>query len=59
MAAGCGEALGGKVQVTKQRFKDILRDVGDHMHETMKKNEDKYRQVEDPEKTADILGISS
>ncbi|XP_044724546.1 tRNA synthetases class I (R) domain-containing protein [Hirsutella rhossiliensis] len=38
---------------------DILRDVGDHMHETMKKNEDKYKQVENPAKTADILGISS
>jgi len=29
------------------------------MHETMKKNEDKYSQVDDPAKTADILGISS
>ena len=38
---------------------DILRDVGDHMHETMKKNEDKYTQVEDPESVADIVGISS
>ncbi|PHH86394.1 hypothetical protein CDD83_10309 [Cordyceps sp. RAO-2017] len=38
---------------------DILRDVGDHMHETMKKNEEKYNQVENPAKTADILGISS
>ncbi|KJZ80407.1 Arginine--tRNA ligase [Hirsutella minnesotensis 3608] len=38
---------------------DILRDVGDHMHETMKKNEEKYSQVENPAKTADILGISS
>jgi len=38
---------------------DILRDVADKMHETMKKNEDKYRQVENPEGTADTLGISS
>mgnify|MGYP002718764264 FL=1 len=38
---------------------DILRDVGDKMHEVMKKNEVKYSQVEDPEKTADILGITS
>jgi arginyl-tRNA synthetase len=29
------------------------------MHENMKKNEVKYSQVEDPEATADILGISS
>jgi len=38
---------------------DILRDVADKMHETMRKNEDKYRQVENPEATADTLGISS
>ncbi|KAK4214278.1 arginine--tRNA ligase, cytoplasmic [Rhypophila decipiens] len=38
---------------------DILRDVADKMHETMKKNEDKYKQVEDPVGTADTLGISS
>ncbi|KAF3769683.1 hypothetical protein M406DRAFT_33266 [Cryphonectria parasitica EP155] len=38
---------------------DILRDVGDKMHEVMRKNEDKYAQVENPEATADILGISS
>lgn len=29
------------------------------MHETMKKNQDKYAQVENPVATADILGISS
>ncbi|KAL2161787.1 hypothetical protein VTH06DRAFT_7571 [Thermothelomyces fergusii] len=38
---------------------DILRDVADKMHETMKKNEAKYSQVENPEATADTLGISS
>lgn len=38
---------------------DILRDVGDKMHEVMRKNDDKYQQVEDPEATADVLGISS
>ncbi|KAL8409743.1 hypothetical protein RB594_007993 [Gaeumannomyces avenae] len=38
---------------------DILRDVGDKMHEVMRKNEDKYAQVENPEVTADTLGISS
>ncbi|KAL0932327.1 arginyl-trna synthetase [Colletotrichum truncatum] len=38
---------------------DILRDVADKMHEVMKKNETKYSQVENPEATADILGISS
>ena len=38
---------------------DILRDVGDHMHEVMRKNPDKYAQVSDPEQTADTLGISA
>ena len=38
---------------------DVLRDVGDKMHEVMKKNEVKYAQVEEPEKVADTLGISS
>lgn len=35
---------------------DILRDVGDHMHEVMRKNEAKYQEVEDPK---GIIGISS
>ncbi|AEO68632.1 uncharacterized protein THITE_2118216 [Thermothielavioides terrestris NRRL 8126] len=38
---------------------DILRDVADKMHETMRRNETKYAQVEDPAATADTLGISS
>ena len=38
---------------------DILRDVGDTMHDVMRKNEAKYRQVADPAATADTLGISS
>ena len=38
---------------------DILRDVGDNMHEVMKRNEKKYEQVENPEKVADTLGISA
>ncbi|KAL4803435.1 hypothetical protein BDV18DRAFT_162997 [Aspergillus unguis] len=38
---------------------DILRDVADKMHEVMKKNEDKYSQIENPDATADILGITS
>ncbi|KAL7622640.1 arginyl-tRNA synthetase [Parahypoxylon ruwenzoriense] len=38
---------------------DILRDCADHMHDVMRKNETKYSQVEDPEGTADTLGISS
>lgn len=38
---------------------DILGDVRDKMHEVMKKNTEKYEQVENPEETADILGITS
>lgn len=38
---------------------DILNDVGEKMHEVMKKNQTKYEQVEDPEKTADTLGITA
>ncbi len=38
---------------------DILRDVGEKMHEVMQKNQAKYEQVADPLATADILGISS
>ncbi|KAL8736989.1 MAG: hypothetical protein Q9181_002129 [Wetmoreana brouardii] len=38
---------------------DILRDVGEKMHEVMQKNQTKYEQVEDPEKTADTLGITA
>lgn len=35
---------------------DILADARDKMHEVMKKNEDKYNQVEEPETVADIVG---
>lgn len=38
---------------------DVLRDVGNKMHKVMQKNEAKYAQVSEPERTADILGISS
>ena len=38
---------------------DILRDVGDKMHEVMKVNEKKYEQVENPEQTSDTLGITA
>ena len=38
---------------------DILRDVGEKMHEVMKGNAAKYEQVENPEQTSDILGITA
>ena len=38
---------------------DILRDVGEKMHEVMQRNTVKYEQVENPEEIADILGITA
>ena len=38
---------------------DILRDVGEKMHEVMQRNKSKYEQVEDPVQTADTLGITA
>ena len=38
---------------------DILRDVGDKMHEVMRINAAKYEQVKNPEQIADILGITA
>ena len=38
---------------------DILRDVGEKMHEVMRQNQAKYLQVENPEQTADTLGITA
>ena len=40
---------------TAKFLDDILRDVGDKMHEVMRTNETKYAQVKDPEQTADTL----
>lgn len=37
---------------------DILNDVGESMHEVMRKSDDKHRQVAEPEKVAGILGVS-
>ena len=38
---------------------DILRDVADEMHEVMQNNEEKYKQIENPEQAADTLGITA
>lgn len=38
---------------------NILEETKDKMHEVMKKNEAKYAQIEDPEKIADLVGISA
>ncbi|KAK5991586.1 Arginyl-tRNA synthetase [Cladobotryum mycophilum] len=55
-----GMVLGMSTRKGTVKFlNDILRDVGEKMHEVMRKNETKYSQVENPEAVADILGISS
>lgn len=65
IAAKCLHINFGMVQGMSTRkgtvkfLDDILRDVGDKMHEVMRGNEAKYSQVENPESTADTLGISS
>lgn len=38
---------------------DILDEATDVMHEAMRSNEAKYAQVEDPEKTSEIIGASA
>lgn len=38
---------------------NILEETKEKMHEVMKKNEEKYKQIEDPDKIADLIGISA
>ncbi|KAK7675941.1 hypothetical protein QCA50_021122 [Cerrena zonata] len=38
---------------------NILEETKEKMHEVMKKNEDKYKQIENPDKIADLIGISA
>lgn len=38
---------------------NILEETKDKMHEVMKRNEGKYAQIEDPDKVADLVGISA
>ncbi|KAK6197346.1 arginyl-tRNA synthetase [Scheffersomyces amazonensis] len=38
---------------------NILQETKEKMHEVMKKNEAKYAQIEDPDKIADLIGISA
>ncbi|KAF1931813.1 arginyl-tRNA synthetase [Didymella exigua CBS 183.55] len=55
-----GMVLGMSTRKGTAKFlDDILRDVGEKMHEVMRGNQAKYEQVEDPEKTSDTLGISA
>lgn len=55
-----GMVLGMSTRKGTAKFlDDILRDVQEKMHDVMRTNDVKYQQVEDPEKTADTLGISA
>ena len=38
---------------------NILNDTKDKMHEVMQKNEAKYNQIDEPEKVADLVGVSA
>ncbi|KCV72342.1 arginyl-tRNA synthetase [Fonticula alba] len=40
-------------------LEDILKEAAETMHTVMKGNEEKYKQIEDPDAIADILGISA
>jgi arginyl-tRNA synthetase len=40
-------------------LEDILNEARDVMYEKMKSNASKFEQIEDPERTADILGVSA
>jgi len=38
---------------------DIIDEATDVMHEQMRSNEDKYAQVEEPERTSAVIGASA
>ncbi|KAK3213622.1 hypothetical protein GRF29_28g458121 [Pseudopithomyces chartarum] len=65
LAAACthvnfGMVLGMSTRKGTAKFlDDILETVAEKMHEVMKGNQAKYEQVEEPEKVADVLGISA
>lgn len=40
-------------------LEDILDQTAQEMHDVMRKNEEKYSQVKDPEKVADIVGLTA
>lgn len=62
---GCQHISFGMVKGMKTRtgdvvfLEDILDEAKRSMHEVMKKNEEKYAQIDDPEKTSDIIGFLS
>ncbi|KAI9706458.1 MAG: hypothetical protein M1836_003464 [Candelina mexicana] len=55
-----GMVLGMSTRKGTVKFlNDILHDVGEKMHDVMRANKEKYEQVEEPEKTADTVGITA
>ncbi|KAL5115325.1 arginyl-tRNA synthetase [Pleosporales sp. CAS-2024a] len=55
-----GMVLGMSTRKGTAKFlDDILRDVGEKMHDVMRSNQAKYEQVENPDQVADTLGISA
>ncbi|KAI0000103.1 arginyl-tRNA synthetase [Xylariaceae sp. FL0662B] len=55
-----GKVMGMSTRKGNVKFlDDILADVGDFMHDVMRRNETKYSQVEDPTRTAELLGLSA
>ena len=55
-----GKVMGMSTRKGDVKFlDDILDECGASMHEVMQRNEVKYSQVEDPDRVADVLGISA
>jgi len=44
---------------TVKYLDDVIEECSTFMHETMRKNEEKYAQLQDPEKTSETLGITA
>jgi arginyl-tRNA synthetase len=55
--SGLGMVLGMSTRRGTVKFlDDILQEAKLSMHEQMSKNEDKYKQIENPEEVSDIIG---
>ncbi|KAK0543581.1 arginyl-tRNA synthetase [Tilletia horrida] len=55
-----GMVLGMSTRKGTAVFLDqILQEAKENMHAVMKENDDKYNQVEDPERTADVVGMTA